>query len=99
MTLTAQRMQGIPGALKQQQQQQQQAYATASSNGGQLMPPSATAAAAVAAVSSAACSGAGSGGQPGRQPLLTGCSDSLTRVRAILQAMSGDLLGRVMLDR
>jgi hypothetical protein len=32
-------------------------------------------------------------------PLLTGCPDTSPRLAAVLGAMAGDLLGRVLLDR
>jgi hypothetical protein len=32
-------------------------------------------------------------------PLLTGCADTSPRLAAVLGAMAGDLLGRVLLDR
>jgi hypothetical protein len=36
---------------------------------------------------------------PGTQPLLTGRPDTLTRLGAIINALQGDLLGRVVVDR
>ena len=67
-----------------QQQQQQQ----------QQQQPSSTAAAAGACAATTTVAAA-----VPRQPLLTGCADSVSRMTAVLRAMSGDLLGRVMLDR
>jgi hypothetical protein len=44
--------------------------------------------------------GAGSGsGGGGVRPLLTAQADTLPRLSAIIDAMQGDLLGRVLLDR
>jgi hypothetical protein len=43
---------------------------------------------------------AGAGGSSGvLVPLLTGAADTAPRLAAVLGAMAGDLLGRVMLDR
>jgi hypothetical protein len=41
----------------------------------------------------------GGGGPPGVRPLLTAQGDTAPRLGAIINAMQGDLLGRVMLDR
>mgnify|MGYP001807912486 CR=1 FL=1 len=84
MSLTEQRLTNITGTVQQQQQQQQQQQ---NANVLEQAAAGGRSAAAAAAVSNTP------------RKLLTNCPDTLPRLKAILGAMIGDLLGRIMLDR